>query len=427
MEAVIAYDVGRLFIGPLSLTPRGIDRVDLAYAKHIFTTNPDAVGIIPTIWGIRCFRGNRVLPGLERLESLWSENCAPENDPLWSNLRARLQGSERDKHPARHRQTRLAQASRIFSLLKATGLTLGDSLTRGVPKGAVYINIGQITLGIPLLLNWLRYRPDVRPVFMLHDVIPLETPELVEPADVRAHSRMVDMVIRHAKGLIVTTQAARMAVEAEMARRGRISMPIFARSLPVSAHFHGGVAPDAELLQFAYFVVCGSLEPRKNHDLLSQVWQRLCEELGEGAPHLVVVGARGWQGDAIEARLKRSQRTRGRLHVVSGLSSPALARLMAGARALLMPSHIEGFGLPIAEAQAMGLQVIASDIPAHREIRAEGTILIDPLDGKEWLIKIAALSSNSKPTRHESENTTIVTGWSSYFDKLGEFLHQGEK
>ena len=112
---------------------------------------------------------------------------------------------------------------------------------------------------------------------------------------------------------------------------------------------------------------------------------------------------------------------------MSGLSSPALARLMAGARALLMPSHIEGFGLPIAEAQAMGLQVIASDIPAHREIRAEGTILIDPLDGKEWLIKIAALSSNSKPTRHESENTTIVTGWSSYFDKLGEFLHQGEK
>src|SRR5690606_8450931 len=66
------------------------------------------------------------------------------------------------------------------------------------------------------------------------------------------------------------------------------------------------------------------------------------------------------------------------------------ASLMRGCVALLAPSHVEGFGLPPYEAQALGVPVIASDIPAHREFAGDGVLLLDPLDGPAWVAALRA-------------------------------------
>jgi glycosyltransferase involved in cell wall biosynthesis len=47
---------------------------------------------------------------------------------------------------------------------------------------------------------------------------------------------------------------------------------------------------------------------------------------------------------------------------------------------LLFPSTKEGFGVPIAEAQATGLPVVTSDLSPMREVAGEGAVLVDPLD-----------------------------------------------
>jgi glycosyltransferase involved in cell wall biosynthesis len=67
-----------------------------------------------------------------------------------------------------------------------------------------------------------------------------------------------------------------------------------------------------------------------------------------------------------------------------------MIRLIAGARASLMPSFAEGFGLPVAEALAIGTPVIASDIPVFHEVGQGLATLIDPLDGPEWEAAIMA-------------------------------------
>ncbi len=73
-----AYDVSRLFLGPLSRNPRGIDRVDLEYVRHFFRDSVDeCYAVLPTIWGVRCFPRERVLRGLDRLEELWAEKTQP--------------------------------------------------------------------------------------------------------------------------------------------------------------------------------------------------------------------------------------------------------------------------------------------------------------------------------------------------------------
>ncbi len=61
-----------------------------------------------------------------------------------------------------------------------------------------------------------------------------------------------------------------------------------------------------------------------------------------------------------------------------------MARLLSGARALLLPSFAEGYGLPVAEALALGVPVLCSPLPALREVGRDAAEYLDPLDGAAW-------------------------------------------
>lgn len=416
----IAYDATRLFLGPLSLTPRGIDRVDLAYARHFFEhASEDCCAILPTAWGTRVFPRERVLRGLARLEELWAENRLPAVDGAWMSLAPTMQAGKSSWYlPS---SGALTLTRRMSSLLRATGIGFGRDAVRSLERNTVYVNVGQVGLAVPFLLRWLNSRPDVRPVFMLHDVIPLEMPEYVSPGAVKAHSTMVDQTARYAAGLIVTTRTAQKAIEAELARRGARALPTLALPLPVPSIFREPPDPDPTLAGIPYFVVCGAIELRKNHLLLLEVWKRLYRRYGVATPHLVIAGAKGWQGDLILDRLRRSGQVSDYIHVLHGLSTPALKRVICGARALLMPSFIEGFGLPVVEAAAVGTPVIASDIPAHREVGHPATVFVDPIDGPRWEAAITAFLT-AAPSRLLSYPGYAGFTWTDYFASLSQFI-----
>ncbi len=418
-----AYDVSRLFLGPLSRTPRGIDRVDIEYARHFFRHSTDeCYAVLPTIWGVRCYPRDRVLRGLDRLEQLWAEHVVPEEDQAYRSVRARLRG-EASGFPRGARHGVPAMAARLGSLLRATGIDFGTSVDKGLPPGTAFLNIGQITLALPFTLRWLERRRDIRPFFMLHDVIPLERPEYVEPSAVKGHAAMVDQTARLAAGLIVTSQAAKAAVLDELRRRGAPDLPTVALPLPVQAVFRQPADPDPALAQVPYFVVCGAIEHRKNQLMLLEVWRRLLrgsQFAGEKTPHLVIVGSPGWQGKAIRDRFERSADVSNRVHVVSGLSTPALHRLLSGARGLLMPSLSEGFGLPVLEAGRLGIPVVASDIPAHREIGPPDAVFVDPIDGPGWEAAIRTLLDRERAAKATDDYGALT--WDAYFVELRDFM-----
>lgn len=151
-----------------------------------------------------------------------------------------------------------------------------------------------------------------------------------------------------------------------------------------------------------YFVVVSSIEPRKNHAILFRVWRRLLERAGSKAPHLVVVGASGYNSASVLAETKDDTGLRSHVHFVSGLSSPALAALTLGATAILSPSFAEGFGLPVFEANALGVPTIASDIAAHREISNSDTQLLPVDDDAAWERAIAAMPAAGSRIRRDT-------------------------
>jgi glycosyltransferase involved in cell wall biosynthesis len=432
MSAPIAYDMVRLLLGSLAVTPRGIDRVDLRYARFFFETWPgDCVGTLPTPWGVRWYDRRRVVQGLDRLEQLWSETVQSNEDRVLLRIKRQLSGKH-DLATQNFRGDGLGVTSpplRLLNLLSVAGFSFGASVVRAVPQNAIYLNVGQIGLVIPRIFSWLRQRPDVKSVFMLHDVIPLERPELVSGKSYRRHGKIVDRTARYASGLISSTIVARDAVLKALSLRGRSTIPVEAVPLPVAPVFLEKDLPDHELCERDYFVVCGAIEPRKNHLLLLNVWRELVVQRGPHAPKLVIVGLPSWGAEPVLRALERCRPLQGHVILAHGLSSPALRRLIAHAKALLMPSFAEGFGLPIIEALAVGAPVIASDLPAHREIADNLAVYRDPTDCAGWLADVCMFADGSGEAteirRRVAEHQPMT--WGEYFPRIERFLRTFEQ
>lgn len=208
---------------------------------------------------------------------------------------------------------------------------------------------------------------------------------------------MVRTAVDHADLVITTTCHARETIAACMAQMGRGDVPIHVRGLPLPAALSVARGADTALAGRHYFLTCSTVEPRKNHALLIQVWRRIVARMGEGAPHLVIVGAAGRHAEAILGEIASDPALARHVHHISGLSSPALARLTLGAAAMLCPSHTEGFGLSVLEGNALGVPTIASDIAAHREIATGDTQLLAPNDRDGW--ERAILAQGPGPLR----------------------------
>jgi glycosyltransferase involved in cell wall biosynthesis len=430
MSAPIAYDAARLFLGSLAATPRGIDRVDFLYARFLLESWPgECIGTLPTPWGVRWYDRWRALQLLDRVEELWSETIQPCEDHVLLQIKIRLAGDGESRfNKSRKGSRRVNPVSRFIEVLSTTGFPFGASV-KSVPKNSIYVNVGHISLKVPYIVSWLKRRRDVKSVFMLHDVIPLEYPEFFPLGEYRLHANMVDHTARYASGLIVPTAAARESVLNALRLRGRTDIPVETVPLPVTPIFLEKDRPDEELGKHDYFVICGAIEPRKNHLLLLNVWRELVRRRAECAPKLVVVGSPIWGAAPLLRKLERCGPLQGQVIIARGLSSPALRRLIAHAKALLMPSFAEGFGLPVIEALAVGTPVIASDLPAHREIAGDLAVYRDPTDGPGWLKDICMFADGNGPAAEIRRRISTYQPLASreYFTRIERFLKTFEQ
>lgn len=131
-----------------------------------------------------------------------------------------------------------------------------------------------------------------------------------------------------------------------------------------------------------YLLNVGTLEPRKNVEMLLRAWCALPAPLRNANP-LVLVGGWGWNFRDLFDYFHCHARPKGAIHL-GYLADADLVHVYNGARALLFPSFYEGFGLPPLEMMACGGAVVASTAGAHVEIFGQHAPLIDPRDEDGW-------------------------------------------
>jgi glycosyltransferase involved in cell wall biosynthesis len=224
-------------------------------------------------------------------------------------------------------------------------------------------------------------------VVTVHDLSYLRYPEMVTAAS----ARYLELVPRAlGRGAVACTPTA--AIAAEVADTYRLAPErLVVTPLGIGPAWRRAVAPDpawlaAHDLPERYLLFVGTREPRKNLPTLLAAYRALLAGRvppvgGPGAagagvpPPLVLAGPPGW-GEALDL----AGLPAGAVRTPGYLAEEDLVRLVAGAAALAFPSWYEGFGLPALEALACGTPVVASDLPALREVLADQAELVPPGD-----------------------------------------------
>lgn len=285
----------------------------------------------------------------------------------------------------------------------------------------VLLNTGHSGLDKPGYAERVRSR-GLNPVFFLHDLIPISHPEYCRVGESERHHRRLETMLSVAKGLIVNSAATRDELLAYAESR-QVAVPPCAVALlaPARLPMPSRVRP----LDRKYFVVLGTIEPRKNHAMLLHIWRKLVAELGDSAPQLVVIGQRGWECEQVVDLLDRCAAIQGHVIELARCEDGELSTWLAHAQALLFPSFSEGFGMPLAEALMLGLPVIASDLPAFREISPDIPHYLDPIDGLGWQQAVLEYSRGDSVARQKQ--ITRIAGyvpptWDGHFQAVEGLL-----
>lgn len=277
-------------------------------------------------------------------------------------------------------------------------------LRQHLPDGFSYINVGHSNL-TERMLAAVRAIPKSRISVLVHDTIPLDYPDMQRPETVEAFAAKLRRVSSYADQVICTSVTCLKDVTRHMEDMGRVPpmLPAHIGVIPVTPD--PSLIPSHLNLSQPYFVTVGTIEPRKNIAMLLDVWARL----GTAAPGLLICGRRGWQSEDVFARLDRG--VNGVIELPN-LSDEAIAALLQGSNGLLFPSLVEGFGLPPAEAAALGVPVICADLPVYREFLGNTPVYLDASDSYLWENTVKTLAGLTQSTQSPEY---VPPDWASHF------------
>ncbi len=392
----ILLDLSRLLWRAERFAPTGIDRVELAYARHLIATAFDRLSFA-AYWGrLGLLPDNRAVAFIAALDTVWSGACI---DRI-----------------ARARTAMLARRLRLDVLIR--GEAPLHVFARAKGGQLVYLLVSHHGLVRPSALMRFKERTGARFVCLVHDLIPIHHPEYVRPGDAGRHQRRMDTVAQLADRVIVNSTGTKAALDRHFKRAGRVA-PI--RVAPLGIDLWPSARRSLAEAHSPYFIYVATIEPRKNHLLLLRVWRHLAAVFGSHAPRLILVGRRGLRSRRIIALIERFGLSRGLVEQHNQLPDAAVVKAIEGARALLYPSLAEGYGLPVAEALALGVPVLCSDLPELREIGHGVPEYLDPVDEPAWrraVLDYVQIGSARRQDQLTRLRHWRPPSWEQHFDRV---------
>lgn len=180
---------------------------------------------------------------------------------------------------------------------------------------------------------------------------------------------------------------------------------------------HTEVAP-LEGQRFVLFV--STLDYRKNHRLLLELWRRLVNEHGDRAPKLVMVGATGWRGEETLDLIASDAALARHVLLLQGINDSTVDWLYRHCLFTVYPSLYEGWGLPVAESVQKGTFCIASDAGSLPEVAPGFVEYISPLDFVGWYAALVRYCFNAEALKVKRERLAGYqqTSWQAVANRV---------
>ncbi len=262
----------------------------------------------------------------------------------------------------------------------------------------------------------------VRPIFMVHDLIPLTHPQYCRAGEEARHLKRMRNAMRVASGIVCNSLATMDGLVTLCKKNGWLMPPttvaLLAPELPAAVQ-------EARPVEAPYFVFVSTIEPRKNHLMILKVWQQLAQQLGSAAPRLLIIGQRGWDYGEVTDLLEHSSVLQVLVTEIPACSDAEMVNYLRHAQALLFPSFTEGYGMPVAEALSLGTPVIASDLAVFREFAGSIPVYLDVTDEALWAQTIVAYTGPHSPPRLaqlEHMKSFVTPTWKRHFVPVDALL-----
>ena len=372
----------------------GVDRVEWAYLNWCIDLDRPVFGLVRSALGYLVLdrEGLRVLRQHQRAAT-WPK----------SGLLSRIVPGLSDE------RRRAESTLRKVAIGRALPQGLSRLLRRVLPESTVYLNTGHSNLTERVFQAWKTLEAG-KSVVLVHDVIPLTHPEFQRDGTVQSFAKKMSLVSRYADGVICNSNETRKAVEANFER------------MPDAVVAHLGVAPPSVTetpprVPDPYVITIGTIEPRKNHALLLDVWETWAEDTR--LPHLVICGPRGWKSEATLARLDALKASGVPISEFNDLSDADMFALVKNANAALFPSLVEGFGLPQIEAAQLEVPLICGDLAIYRETLGDFPVYVDVSDPYSWAQAIGQVLRQDNADRGRAglpEKPYRAPTWESHFN-----------
>ncbi|WP_432448581.1 glycosyltransferase family 4 protein [Aliiroseovarius marinus] len=394
----LASRVGR---GPWT----GVDRVEAAYLDYLLGQHAPLFGLVRTALGFVLLDRT----GVEALAARFHGRLPWGAPDLLSSIFLKAS-------PARRAVD--SDLRRICIARSGRG-GLGRMLARHLPAGCRYLNVGHANLKLHVFEALARV-PGISREVLVHDVIPLDHPEMQRDDTVESFAARMRVVSKHADRVIYNSRTSQRTAEAHFQEFGRVPPSIVAHlgfDIPeaTAQDLPGAIDPTRP-----FFVTIGTIEPRKNHTLLLDIWEQISTDTpADTCPQLVIIGQRGWKNEDLFARLDARPAN---VIELSGLDDAEMVTCLARARALLFPSFAEGFGLPPLEAAALGVPVIVHDLDVYREFLGNYPIYVNVCDIYLWQKRIMDLAlkpgTDKTPERQHASMHPELPTWGAHFNKV---------
>jgi len=170
-----------------------------------------------------------------------------------------------------------------------------------------------------------------------------------------------------------------------------------------------------------YALAVGTVQPRKNLPTLVEAI-KLLRTSPLSSLHLLVAGARGWKNTPLDESIRRLGLTNDDIRFLGVVPEEDLPMLYSGSWAFVFPSLYEGFGLPLVEAMACGVPVIASNASSVPEVVGDAALLVAPTRPEAFAEAILRVRSDPELRRSMSEKGLRRAACFSWDKAAGQLL-----
>lgn len=220
--------------------------------------------------------------------------------------------------------------------------------------------------------------------FIIHDLFPLEHPEWFKLFNCEAFKVWLKAIFIITDEIICVSKTVEVKVLNYLKAKNvsglnsiKLNLLNLSGDIGNSSPSQGIPEKNLDIIEFIRsrktLLIVGTIEPRKGHSEVLQAVEKLWADC-DLQINLMIIGAQGWMSEDISQKIRDSPEFCHRLLWLENISDEALTIYYTECSAVLIASYDEGFGLPVAEADYFGKQVIARDIPIFKELLNDSVI-----------------------------------------------------